>query len=67
MLYYIRFARSAGRVFDEAERAYSASSQDEERAYVLYMKYASLVQAARKCRDYKQNKVCNLMLVDVLR
>ena len=55
---YIRYARSAGRVYDEAERAYNAPSQDEERAYVLFMKYAGLFQAAKKTKDYKQNKVC---------
>ncbi|EEC08263.1 hypothetical protein IscW_ISCW005312 [Ixodes scapularis] len=30
---------------------------DEERAYVLYMRYFTMVQLIRKHRDYKKDKV----------
>ncbi|XP_071489174.1 ubiquitin carboxyl-terminal hydrolase 8-like [Diadema antillarum] len=48
------YAKSAGKVLGEAEKAYR--EKDEERAYVLFMKYIALWQATRKARDYKQNK-----------
>ncbi|XP_054751907.2 ubiquitin carboxyl-terminal hydrolase 8-like [Lytechinus pictus] len=47
-------ARSANKVFVEAEKA--DKNLDEERAYVLFMKYLTLWKAVQKAKDYKSNK-----------
>eukprot|EP00057_Strongylocentrotus_purpuratus_P022971 XP_011677445.1 PREDICTED: ubiquitin carboxyl-terminal hydrolase 8-like [Strongylocentrotus purpuratus] len=49
------YARSANTVLSEAEKA--DKSLDEERAYVLFMKYLALWKAVKAAKDYKQNKV----------
>eukprot|EP00057_Strongylocentrotus_purpuratus_P031513 XP_784858.2 PREDICTED: ubiquitin carboxyl-terminal hydrolase 8 [Strongylocentrotus purpuratus] len=48
------YARSANTVLSEAEKA--DKSLDEERAYVLFMKYLALWKAVKAAKDYKQNK-----------
>ncbi|XP_041356247.1 ubiquitin carboxyl-terminal hydrolase 8-like [Gigantopelta aegis] len=46
--------KSADKMYKEAERL--DSLQDEERAYVLYMKYFNVIQQAKKKPDYKKQK-----------
>ncbi|XP_038076470.1 ubiquitin carboxyl-terminal hydrolase 8-like [Patiria miniata] len=48
------YCRSADKMFQEAEKA--DRNQDEERAYVLYMKFTCLVQYILKAKEYKADK-----------
>nr|XP_026689822.1 ubiquitin carboxyl-terminal hydrolase 8-like [Ciona intestinalis]XP_026689823.1 ubiquitin carboxyl-terminal hydrolase 8-like [Ciona intestinalis] len=47
---YLNFANKA---FAEAEKAFK--SRDEERAYILYMKYLDMVGIVRKCPEFKKD------------
>jgi len=55
-----RYVKTAQRLFTNAEEAYC--SKDEERAYVLYMRYFNVIQCVKKSAEYKKNKVFGLML-----
>jgi len=50
-----RYVKSAQSLFTYAEEAYC--SKDEERAYVLYMRYFNIIQLVKKSAEYKKNKV----------
>jgi len=50
-----RCVKSAQSLFASAEEAYC--KKDEERAYILYMRYFNVIQNVKKSAEYKKNKV----------
>ncbi|XP_033625203.1 ubiquitin carboxyl-terminal hydrolase 8-like [Asterias rubens] len=48
------YCKSADKIIREADKAYR--SQDEERAYVLYMKFICIIQYISKMKEYKLDK-----------
>nr|KAG5693667.1 hypothetical protein BaRGS_017397 [Batillaria attramentaria] len=46
--------KSADKMFHEAEKCFKA--EDEERAFVMYMKYFNVVKQVKINADYKKNK-----------
>lgn len=50
-----RCVKSAQPLFANAEEAYH--NRDEERAYILYMRYFNVIQNVKKSAEYKKNKV----------
>lgn len=52
---FFRLINSAQKIHKEAEL--NESLGDDERAYILYMKYFNVVTLARKLPDYKKQKV----------
>lgn len=53
--FFFRLINSAQKIHKEAEL--NESLGDEEKAYILYMKYFNVVTLARKLPDYKKQKV----------
>jgi len=53
------YVKSAQPLFAKAEEAYC--SKDEEKAYILYMRYFNVIQHVKKSAEYKKNKVCDMM------
>lgn len=53
--FFFRLINSAQKIHKEAEL--NESLGDDERAYILYMKYFNVVTLARKLPDYKKQKV----------
>ena len=49
------YVKSGQRLFTNAEEAYG--NKDEERAYILYMRYFNVIQSVKKSAEYKKNKV----------
>jgi len=49
------YVKSAQLLFTKADEAYC--DKDEERAYVLYMRYFNVIQRVKKFAEYKKNKV----------
>jgi len=49
------YVKSGQLLFANAEEAYR--NKDEERAYVLYMRYFNVIQRVKKSAEYKKNKV----------
>ena len=50
-------SKSAKKVLDAANEAYSNLKEcDEERAYVLYMKFIYVFDAIKKTKDYKDDR-----------
>ena len=49
------YVKSAQSLFTSAEESYG--NKDEERAYVLYMRYFNVIQHVKKSAEYKKNKV----------
>jgi len=47
--------KSAQSLFGNAEEAYR--NKDEEKAYILYMRYFNVIQCVKKSAEYKKNKV----------
>ena len=56
-LYFVAssYVKSGQALFTKAEEAYC--SKDEERAYILYMRFFNIVQCVKKSAEYKKNKV----------
>lgn len=54
-LNFFRLINSAQKIHKEAEL--NESLGDDEKAYILYMKYFNVVTLARKLPDYKKQKV----------
>lgn len=52
---FFRLINSAQKIHKEAEL--NESLGDDEKAYILYMKYFNVVTLARKLPDYKKQKV----------
>lgn len=57
---FFRLINSAQKIHKEAEL--NESLGDDERAYILYMKYFNVVTLARKLPDYKKQKVVGRQL-----
>jgi len=57
--------KSTQPLFANAEEAYC--NKDEERAYILYMRYFNVIQCVKKSAEYKKNKVlwCLVCVCDV--
>ena len=53
------YVKSAEALFTNAEEAYR--NKDEERAYVLYMRYFNVIQHVKKLAEYKKSKVCTFL------
>jgi len=49
------YVKSAQRLFTYAEEAHC--NKDEEKAYVLYMRFFNVIQCVKKSAEYKKNKV----------
>ena len=49
------YVKSAERLFTIAEEAYV--NKDEEKAYILYMRFFNVIQCVKKSAEYKKNKV----------
>jgi len=47
--------KSTQPLFASAEEAYR--NKDEEKAYILYMRYFNVIQSVKKSAEYKKNKV----------
>ena len=60
-LYIFSLAKTADKMLKEAEHA--ELMKDEERAYVLFMKYFNVVTYMKKTADYKKDKVEALLFV----
>lgn len=54
-LFFCRLVKTADKMLKEAE--HSDVLHDEERAYVLFMKYFNVVQFIKKSQEYKKDKV----------
>ena len=52
---YYRVANSSQKLFAEGERLYLDG--DEEKAYIVYMRYFSLICKVKKSADYKKDQV----------
>jgi len=59
--YIFSLAKTADKMLKEAEHA--ELMKDEERAYVLFMKYFNVVTYMKKTADYKKDKVEALLFV----
>jgi len=49
------YVNTAQRLFTNAETAYR--DKDEEKAYVLYMRYFNVIQYVKKSAEYRKSKV----------
>lgn len=52
---FFRLVKTADKLLKEAE--HNEMLQDEEKAYVLFMKYFNVVTTIKKSADYKRDKV----------
>jgi len=50
--------KTADKILKEAEHC--ELLHDEEKAYVMFMKYFNVVTCIKKTPDYKKDKVCNI-------
>lgn len=55
MFYCCRLSKTADRLYTEALS--NEDSNDEERAYVFYLRYISVITIIRKTNQYKKDKV----------
>lgn len=61
ILNFFRLINSAQKIHKEAEL--NESLGDDEKAYILYMKYFNVVTLARKLPDYKKQKVVDNLVI----
>ena len=51
-------------LFIKATQAYS--DKDEERAYILYMRYFNVIQHVKKSAEYKKNQVLGINFCTII-